>query len=297
MHYKIWLALFAIVSTSAVVAQTKKQFSIANQEACDNVQLIIKANSGNCYIKPSHSADILNVFSNQPESSFSHNFNKNIVGKTCRLALTLEELRTEGLSKSISSNIFKASATRSANDDTFWKMYLTENKPYSLELTYGVGQAYIDLSGLSIQKLKVSTASANVNVAYHSLLENQVEMDTFFVKVDLGSVVVEDLSLAKAHCVMADIGLGNMTLDFNKKPLVQNTVKGRVGAGNLTIKLPTDDTAVLIKISESWLCSIKMPTSLKKISNNTYANSNYTKSKKADLTFDLDVSMGSITFQ
>ena len=64
-------------------------------------------------------------------------------------------------------------------------MYLTDSKPYFLELHYGIGNANIDLSGLAIKTLKVNTGSADVNVGYYSSLENQIDMDTFFVKVDL----------------------------------------------------------------------------------------------------------------
>ena len=39
---------------------------------------------------------------------------------------------------------------------------------------------------------------------------------------------------------MADVGFGNMTLDFSNKPLVGNKIKGSVGAGNLTIILPKE---------------------------------------------------------
>ena len=82
-------------------------------------------------------------------------------------------------------------------DDKVWKMYLTDTKPYFLELNYGVGNANIDLSGLAIKNLKIITGSADVNVGYYSALENQIDMDTFFVKVDLGSVNVKNLNLSQ----------------------------------------------------------------------------------------------------
>jgi hypothetical protein len=122
-------------------------------------------------------------------------------------------------------------------------------------------------------------------------------MDTFYIKVDLGSVHVKNLNLSKTRNMIADVGFGNMHLDFSNKPLVSNKIKGSVGAGNLTIVLPADETPILIKIHESWLCSVKMPKSLKKIGENTFANASYTKDALQALTFDLDVSMGNIEFR
>ncbi|HRG11583.1 MAG TPA: hypothetical protein PLJ08_23625, partial [Cyclobacteriaceae bacterium] len=54
---------------------------------------------------------------------------------------------------------------------------------------------------------------------------------------------------------------------------------------------------VIVTINESWLCSISLSNSLKKIAPNKYANAAYTKDSKDALVFDLDVSMGKIVFR
>jgi hypothetical protein len=295
MQRKIWLTGCGIAIVGLALGQIKKQFTVEDSPACENIRLCVKANSGNCYIKPSQNHEILNVFSNQTEASYAHNFRKEVKGKTCEVFLNLEEVHSEGLTQTISTRFFGASEKESS--DKLWKMYLTDGKPYFLEFNYGIGNANIDLSGLAVKNLKISTGSADVNVGYYSALENQIDMDSFFVKVDLGSVNVKNLNLSRARFVMADVGFGNMTLDFSNKPLVSNKIKGSVGAGNLTIILPNNDTPVLVKIQDSWLCSVKVPSSLKKVAENTFANAAYSKNAKNALVFDLDVSMGNIVFQ
>jgi hypothetical protein len=295
MQRKIWLTGCGIAIVGLALGQIKKQFTVEDSPACENIRLCVKANSGNCYIKPSQNHEILNVFSNQTEASYAHNFRKEVKGKTCEVFLNLEEVHSEGLSQTISTRFFGASEKESS--DKLWKMYLTDGKPYFLEFNYGVGNANIDLSGLAVKNLKISTGSADVNVGYYSALENQIDMDTFFVKVDLGSVNVKNINLSRTRFIMADVGFGNMTLDFSNKPLVINKIKGSVGAGNLTIILPKNDTPVLVKIQDSWLCSVKVPSSLKKVAENTFANAAYSKNAKNSLVFDLDVSMGNIVFQ
>lgn len=293
MQRKYWLTYGALVIVGMAFGQIKKQFTVDNSETCEDIRLLLKANSGNCYIKPSQNIEILNVFSNQTENAYSHNFRKEIKGKTCEVLLNLEEIQSEGLGSTISTRFFGTS--EKPESDKLWKMYLTDTKPYVLELNYGVGNANIDLSGLSIKTLKINTGSADVVVGY-SALENQIDMDTFFVKVDLGSVNVKNINLSRTRYVMADVGFGNMTLDFANKPLVSNIVKGSVGAGNLLIILPNDETPVLVKIHDSWLCSVKMPDGLEKVGENTFANAAYTKEAKNSLVFDLDVSLGKIVF-
>ncbi len=294
------LTLLGVLLAGMAVGQVRKQFAVENTDACESIKLHIKANSGNCYIKPSQNSDILNVFSNQSEQAFSHNFVKTINGKVCNVMLSLEELSQEGFGQTISSRVFsssEASASVNSNTHKFWKMYLSNGKPYALEMNYGFGNANVDLSGLAIKKLKINSGSANVHVNYLSGMENQVEMDTFQVKVDLGSIDVRNLNLAKTKYLLADVGFGNLLLDFSENPMVGNTIKGSVGAGNLIIVLPKTDTPVLVKIHDSWLCSVKLPSSFKKIGEHTYTSASYTKDADNALTFDLDVSMGSISFR
>jgi hypothetical protein len=295
MQKSFWLLVYGIAIAGVSWGQIKKQFTVENTQSCEDIKLQLRANSGNCYIKPSQSPEILNVFSNQDESSFSHSYRKETRGKTCEVFLNLEEMHAEGIGETISARMFGSSES-SSSGNKLWKMYLTDSKPYLLELNYGVGNAHVDLSGLAVKKLKINTGSADVNVGYVSL-ENQVDMDTFLVKVDLGSLNVKNLNLSRTRYMMADVGFGNMTLDFSNEPLVSNRIKGSVGAGNLVIILPSENTPVLVKIHDSWLCSVKMPSALKKIGENTFANSAYKKDSKNSLTFDLDVSMGSIVFK
>jgi hypothetical protein len=208
--------------------------------------------------------------------------------------LALEQEGPLGVGQKMSYKVFGSDEKIS---DKFWKVYLTDDKQYSLDLAYGLGNANIDLSGLAIEKLKINTGSADVFVSYSSGIENRVEMDTFFVKVDMGSLSAKKLNLSRSRVVMAEVGFGNILLDFSNKPFVKNHIKGSVGAGNLIITLPDEDVPVLVKINDSWLCSINPSKNLKKIGENTFANAAYSRNSKNGLTFDLEVAMGKIIFK
>ena len=288
------LTLLGVTLTGLAVGQIKKQFSVEDNASSEKIKLTIRANSGTCFLKPSHNPEILSVFTNQDADQYSHQFKKEVNGKVCEIQLSLEEGQSAGFSQTISNKVFGAERPEQGK---FWKMYLTDAKPYLLDLNYGMGNANIDLSGLAVQNLKINTSSADVHIGYHSGLENRIEMDTFFVKVDMGTVNAKNLSLAKPKYVFANVGFGNVMLDLSTAPVVSNYIKGSVGAGNLVIILPPGETPVLVKIKDSWLCSVRMTRSLKKIDENTFANAAYSKDAKNALTFDLDVSMGNIVFK
>jgi hypothetical protein len=295
MQRVFWLTGISVFITSLALGQIKKQFTVEDNTNCESIRLQIKANSGNCFIKPSHNPDILSVFSNQELGAYSHHFRKEIKGKVCDVFLSLEETGNKGFSQTISSKVFSSENSASSK---YWKMYLTDEKPYDLELNYGLGYANIDLSGIGVRTLKISTASADVLVGYHNGIENLVTMDTLTMKVDLGSINAKNISLAKTRYILADVGFGNITLDFSTQPIHGNLVKGSVGAGNLMVLLPTNDaTPVSVKIKDSWLCSVKMPGNMKKTGSNTFANEAFLKNPDNALTFDLDVSMGNIIFK
>ncbi|MEM9857726.1 MAG: hypothetical protein AAF843_10230 [Bacteroidota bacterium] len=294
MRRRLVLLGAGVLCSTFTLSQVKKQFSVEDTAEIGLVDLNFKVNSGRCFIKQGQSNEVLNVYSDQDYESYGHSFEKNISNKTCKINLELEDAKSESFSQSISYRMFGRSEEE---QDKTWKVYLTENKAYNLDLDYGIGEAHINLGGLSVNNLKVHTGSADVNIAYPEDQSNLVEMDTFYVKVDLGSVSVEKLNHSKAKHVVADIGFGNLMLDFTDKTEVSSTIQGSVGAGNLMIFLPQSGTPVKVKIKDSWLCKVKLSDSFTKISKNTYVNQDYQESADNVLNFDLDVSMGSIVFK
>ena len=288
------LAFMGLMSAGAVVGQMKKQFTVDNQESCSTIDVCLRAKTGNCFIRPGQTSELFTIYSNQNLEEYAHTFSNEVKNAICFVKLALEQEGQKGVSKKISYQVFGGEERIS---DKFWKVYLTDTKPYSLDLDYGLGNANVDLSGLAIKRLKINTGSADVNVTYASGVENKVEMDTFFVKVDLGSLNVKQLNLSRSKVVIAEVGFGNIFLDFSNKPDHAPSVKGSVGAGNMIILLPEETVPVMVKINESWLCSVKLSKNLRRISANTYANAAYSSNPKNALTFDLDVSMGKIIFK
>ena len=55
---------------------------------------------------------------------------------------------------------------KKVNRDETWKFFLSDEKPMCLDLNYHVGEAYIDLSGLAIERMKLKSGSANVHLLY-----------------------------------------------------------------------------------------------------------------------------------
>lgn len=292
---KISLALLGLLGTGVVAGQMKKQFAVEDQETCKTVNLRFRAKTGNCIIRSGKTSELLNFYSNQDLEEFAHSFSTEVRNAVCYVNLSLDHEGNSKVGKKISYQVLGREGD--VSPDNYWKVYLTDSKPYNLDLDYALGNANVDLSGLAVNRLKINTGSANVNVSYASGVENKVNMDTFFVKVDLGSLTVKQINLSRSKIVVAKVTFGNMLLDFSDEPAIAPAVKGSVGAGNMIILLPDDSVPVIVNITDSWLCSTKLTRSLKKTGEYTYSNAAYARNSKNALTFDLDVSMGSIVFK
>ena len=92
------VCLFGCGLVSLVLSgQVKKQFSVEEKEECDQVILLIKAKTGNCFIRPSQNAEILNVYSNQDIENYAHSLTNIVKNKVCLVSLALKQDAQRGV--------------------------------------------------------------------------------------------------------------------------------------------------------------------------------------------------------
>ena len=166
-----------------------------------------------------------------------------------------------------------------------------------LSLNYAVGDAKVDLSDLPIEKLDISSGSAEVNVEYMENKPNIIEMDSFLVKVELGSLTINKMNYSRARTVIADVGFGALLVDYSRPLTEPSDVYASVGAGNLIIGLPHDEKfPVIINIQNSPLCNVNLPKGYKKTKKHVYVSQGYDENAPNILSFNLDVVVGQIKF-
>lgn len=275
-------------------AQIQKHFSLSRDRSFDKVSLDFTLPRGTCYITPKSDSDLVSISSNQNIEDYVHSFEKKVRDNTCYVNINLEGKSDEGYGESISYRIFRQ---RGDEQSQVWKIYLADDMPYDLNLNYGIGDAFVDLSGLSVNDLRIKTASANVNVGFLSDIPNKVEMESFNVKVDLGSVSFRKMYLSRARNVYADVGFGNLYLDYSTPPKMSSEIKASVGAGDLIVAIPSENTPIIVKVKSSMLCRMKLDKSFKEIDDDVFVNEAYHPGAPDLLTFKVDVSMGNIIFK
>lgn len=284
----------AICSGLISYGQHSKYFAVDNSGDFKKVVLDYSSTSGVCYVSPSTKPEALSVYGNKDIDDYNHSFDKNLENKILQIDLSIEDKTNENFSQSISNKVFKSEKEYNSG---VWKIFLSDEKLYDLRMNFGVGDAYLDLSGLNVQNLKVNTGSADVNIGYLSGISNQHRMDTFNVKVDLGSVQMRRLNLANAKVILAEVGFGDAYLDLSEKPLASSYIEASVGVGNLEVIVPKSGTGIKIIINSSMLCQVKLSKSFQEKESDVFVNEYYEEGGENQLVFNVDVSLGSIHFK
>ncbi|MCV9388558.1 hypothetical protein [Reichenbachiella ulvae] len=275
--------------------QLKKFYTVKNDVTFDTVNFSMKATSGTCFVKPSHHNDPVTIYGNPSLSDVNPTFTSDIKYTTNFVHLELEDYNQKGLSHAITYNVFGSEDGSEEKD--FWKIYLTDQKIYNLNLTYGVGDNHINLSDLAVSRFKIQSGSADVNIHYDDKGMNRCQMDTFSVIVDLGNLVAQKMHLARAKNVIAEVGFGTAVLDFGEGVNSPCKVNASVGAGTLKIKIPENDFPAIIRFKSSPLCKYSLEQGFKEIEPDVYANKSYSPKAENIMEFVIDVALGNITFE
>lgn len=291
----VLVALAVCMGGHESYCQLKKFYTVKDDAAFDTVCFSMKATSGTCFVKPSHHSDPVTIYGNPSLSEINPTFTSNITNTTNHVSLELEDYKKKGLSYAITYNVF-STEDESAEKD-YWKIYLTDQKVYDLNLSYAVGDNHINLSNLAVSKFKIESGSSDVSIEYDDNAINKCQMDTFSVLVDLGTLVAEKMHLSRAKNVIAEVGFGTAVLDFGEGVKENCKVNASIGAGTLKIKIPESNSPAIIRFKRSPLCKYSLEQGFKEIEPDVYANNSYSPDATNIMEFVIDVALGNITFE
>lgn len=293
MSRLVLMVWFLAGAVQLLQAQLRRFYELNEPETYDTVDFTLKATSGISFVRHVDGGNPLNIFGNPDLDHINPSFHSEVNNNTCQVKLVLDEYRKSMVGDGL---VFAMLGGKEEEEQNYWKFLINDQKIYNLNLNYGIGSSDIDLSGTAVNKLKITTGNADVKVNYSSAAPNQIEMDTFMVKVDLGSLEAHHIDRARAQNLVAEIGFGQGLLDFRNTLSTACNVYATVGAGRLNIILPKSEP-VIIHMKESPLCNISMPRSLEQVEKNVYVNMDYDSAAENLLTIYVDVAMGAVSFE
>jgi hypothetical protein len=113
---------------------------------------------------------------------------------------------------------------------------LNPRVPVDLNLEFGAGDAQIDLGGLSLRRLRLSTGASDTHVTFGAA--NRIDADEVHVEAGAASLEVSGLGNTRASRFSFEGGVGETTLDFGGAWTRDATARVQMGIGSLKLRFP-----------------------------------------------------------
>jgi hypothetical protein len=185
---------------------------------------------------------------------------------------------------------FWKSSRRKNRTEREWRLNFTDALPIDLKLEFGAGECEIDLSGLKISNLALSTGASSVNLTCdtpNTLIADRIEIESGVSKFDargLGNLNFRKMTFSG--------GVGAYKLDFGDNLLRDGDLKVEVGFGAVSIIVPKD-AGVRVLYDNHIFSSFDLDDCIARVKKGVYESENY-KTALTKLNIDVSSGLGSV---
>lgn len=127
---------------------------------------------------------------------------------------------------------------RSTESGSAAKLHLTREVPMDLDLEFGAGKAEIDLTGMALERLELSTGASQTSVNFGA--PNPVQASEITIEAGAAELTVTGLGNTRAERITFRGGLGETVLDFGGEWTRSVQAKVEMGIGSLTLSIPRE---------------------------------------------------------
>ena len=173
--------------------------------------------------------------------------------------------------------------------DNEMEFYFPPQIKTDLFLDFGVGDAEIDLTNISITKLNINCGLSDVEIEINK--RNNVVCESVSIENGLGDLSVSGLGNLAAKKIDINIGLGSADIDFSGERIYDTDINVDVGLGSLDMILPKKAN-IEIYVDSSFLSSVDI-YGLKQKKNKLWVSPNW-ESSYPTITMDVNVGIGSV---
>ena len=167
------------------------------------------------------------------------------------------------------------------------ELHLARNVPMELDLEFGAVRAVLDLGGLQMTKLDVSTGASESRVSVSE--PNPIRMGTASFEVGAADFHVRDLGNLNAERITVDAGVGNIVLAFTGEWQGDAEVSVDMGLGALELRFPEGLGVRVIK--NTFLTSLDSEGLVKR--GDSYFSVDWEEARRR-VTVTVDAAFGSI---
>jgi hypothetical protein len=173
--------------------------------------------------------------------------------------------------------------------DNEMEFYFPPQIKTDLFLDFGVGDAEIDLTNISITKLNINCGLSDVELEINK--RNNVICESVSIENGLGDLSVFGLGNLAAKKIDINIGLGSADINFSGDRIYDTDINVDVGLGSIDMVLPKKAN-IEIYVDSSFLSSVDI-YGLKQKKNKLWVSPNW-ESNYPTISMDLNVGIGSV---
>lgn len=174
--------------------------------------------------------------------------------------------------------------------DNDWNMQFTDVLPISFDIELGMGKGNLDMTGLKIKDLNLSTGASSVVLRFDE--PNKYSIENLTIESGLSKFKAYGLSNANFQHMKFEGGVGSYLLDFGGDLEKEVDVDLQMGLGSITISIP-DDIGVKIFYEKSFMASIDFPKDIKEKEEDSYYSSNYHQAN-GRINMHIEAGLGSV---
>jgi hypothetical protein len=167
------------------------------------------------------------------------------------------------------------------------ELSLARGVPMNLELEFGAVRAELDLGGILLKRLDLSTGASESQVVISE--PNGMRMSSAGFKVGAADFRIHKLGNLNAERITVDAGVGRVVLDFDGHWQGDATLSVDMGLGSLELRFPTGLGVHLVK--NTFLTSLDSEGLVKR--GNSYYSLDWEEAEHR-VTVNVDAAFGSI---
>lgn len=263
----------------------KKDIPITDEK---ELKVDLEAGYGNIYIAKGSNSQLFSLDINADlKNDVSEYFDYSNRDETGYLNINTTEALKENRDKK------KHSLHISGFEDNSWSMKFSDKLPISFDIELGMGKGEINLSGLKVKDLNLSTGASSVSLRFDE--PNKSAIENITLETGLSKFKAYGLSNANFENLKFEGGVGSYLLDFEGKLNKEADVDIQIGLGSITIIIP-EDIGAKIYYEKSWVASIDLPNDFDEKEDNTYFSKNYYKTS-GRLNLHIEAGLGSVTIK
>lgn len=264
-------AMVLIASPTDAAAQSWRTVTMSRQVSGeDRLQVRVTYGAGHFKVRPADQGQLYRMQLRYDEDMFEPHADYD--GDRLRLGV-------ENVGKSV-----RLGRNRSGGE---MDLMLARDVPMSLDLEFGAVRADLDLGGLSLTRLDLSTGASESTVDVSE--SNPVDMRTASFRVGAADFTARRLGNLNARRIDVSAGVGDITLWFNGDWRQDAAVSIEMGLGSLELRFPEGLGVRLTK--DSFLTSLDSEGMVKR--GDSYYSLDWEQADRK-ITIDLKAAFGSV---